>query len=472
MQVITREEFANEVLLGLRERGASDFVFDEKAFSVRATTEPSAEHFLGFLYGEVEAAATDRDRRRVIDRAIENTIASRASLDRPKAATTHERLMPVLATRRHYAIDIPAQAARARGWVDPSEIDDDGIDDDEIEHQVIGEHLAVGLALDHDARIEYVLEASELGLGFEAAYARAIENLRRTRTSPLRALTPSVYGSLGDDYESARMLLTDELRALPLRGDPVVMVPWRGAIFVTGSRDAIGMGVVRKIASEPPAGARPISSAAFRLDEADRWHPFDDDGGNAWLEENLRREIQSAYVAQQAAITARDPSGGEARGGFYASIMQRGDERTLATWTPGVATLLPKVDDVALNMRFPIETARDEALRAAANGREAPIVVSWETFVAICGPTLRERDDLYPRRWATRRYPTEEEVQRLLAASAPVPGTRRTARATLEEPDFVDAMIPKRQRSPGLVVALVVACAAVAYLLREFLFGR
>ena len=44
-----------------------------------------------------------------------------------------------------------------------------------------------------------------------------------------------------DSYDAARMVFTDAFRALPLKGDPVILVPDRDCLVVTGSDDLDGL---------------------------------------------------------------------------------------------------------------------------------------------------------------------------------------------------------------------------------------
>src|SRR5262249_48051553 len=151
--------------------------------------------------------------------------------------------------------------------------------------------------------------------------------------------------------------------------------------------------ILAMLATELPAGARPLSSMAFRLGKGDRWEPWipsaSASAGAAAFRENAEREIAGAYAAQRAAVAATDPTGGEARGAFHAQIMVAasrtdGTVRTIATWTPGVATVLPKVDCVALNMRFPRQRDRDIELSDAVGGSTEPVMVEWDRFMEIC----------------------------------------------------------------------------------------
>jgi uncharacterized protein YtpQ (UPF0354 family) len=52
----------------------------------------------------------------------------------------------------------------------------------------------------------------------------------------------------GDAYDATRMLLTDNLRQLPVLGDPVVMPINRNCLLITGADDEEGLGIVAKLA--------------------------------------------------------------------------------------------------------------------------------------------------------------------------------------------------------------------------------
>jgi hypothetical protein len=259
-----------------------------------------------------------------------------------------------------------------------------------------------------------------------------------------------------DDYDAAHFLLVDAVRALPLHGDPVAVVPQRGFFLVTGSEDVIGLAVLASQVRSRIQSARPITSFTFRLRKDDTWEawtPPGEDAGSMLLRECARREMAQLYGEQRERVEVL----GDDEGLFYANVMEIvGNEfRTLSTWTSDVRTLLPETDYVAINAG-------------------APFVVTWERFRAICGAGLRRREDLYPVRWQTMSRPTSAQLALLRQSQTSLPrpdapppvaahaprdrrAMRRTPSAIARRP-LVNDLAPRSRELP-FVVWILLACA-------------
>ena len=70
----------------------------------------------------------------------------------------------------------------------------------------------------------------------------------------------------GDNYDSARILLKDQVSTWDVLGDPVAMVPQRDAMYVTGSDDEIGLKMMLDLAEMTLNDeVRPLSPYPLRL---------------------------------------------------------------------------------------------------------------------------------------------------------------------------------------------------------------
>jgi hypothetical protein len=80
------------------------------------------------------------------------------------------------------------------------------------------------------------------GLTPRRALKMATENLLDCAPEPFTEVAPGVYrASVGDCYDSARLLLTKVVAALPLHGDPVALPANRDTLVITGSEHLTGL---------------------------------------------------------------------------------------------------------------------------------------------------------------------------------------------------------------------------------------
>lgn len=80
------------------------------------------------------------------------------------------------------------------------------------------------------------------GLTPAEALAIAVENLRQSTPDPFGYVGDGVFvAAVGDCYDSARLLLTDEIASLPLEGEPVALPANRDTLVITGANNLGGL---------------------------------------------------------------------------------------------------------------------------------------------------------------------------------------------------------------------------------------
>lgn len=80
------------------------------------------------------------------------------------------------------------------------------------------------------------------GLSPVDALAIAIDNLRDSASEPFQSVGDGVYLAVtGDCYDSARLLLTDQIAALDLAGPPIALPANRDTLVITGANDVGGL---------------------------------------------------------------------------------------------------------------------------------------------------------------------------------------------------------------------------------------
>jgi uncharacterized protein YtpQ (UPF0354 family) len=203
-----------------------------------------------------------------VDAALACSSASMA--DRFDEARSH--LMPCVRARGDYTCLAPSntyQLPEERYW-----------------HLPLGEHLAIGLVYDLPDSICDVNddELTRWGITGEEAFAIACENLRRRTTQPFESPAPGVFVSPSDDnYGSSRLVLTDVIRDLEVKGTYVAMVPDRDTLIVTGSNDPAGLRVMLRLAEEAYSGPYRVSGVAI-CHRNGQWEPFEPDACHPNLE--------------------------------------------------------------------------------------------------------------------------------------------------------------------------------------------
>lgn len=264
----------------------------------------------------------------------------------------------------------------------------------EFPHEVIGNHLAVGLAGVTGRNLAWIssVALSSLGLDFATALADAIVRLR-TCAIDTAEVVPGLYALSLDGTLTPSLVLTPErIRAETGVEDPVVMLPNHSTLLAADpARDGASEMLAAAAEEILGDGGKPLSMHAFRFVQ-ERW--------TTWLprEPALRdvfarmaRAEAAEYANTQAeqAKTHRDIVGG-ARG-RAASVFAVGDrQRTTSVWEPGA--LVPEVEFVAVTFGERLE------------------VVPWHSVVQHAGHLL-ERCGCYPERYRVKGGLTEDVLR-------------------------------------------------------------
>ena len=248
-------------------------------------------------------------------------------------------------------------------------------------------------------------QLAKWGVAFDDAFDVALTNLRRRSEKAFVALAPGLYCSdWADTCDTSRVLLTDIVAALPVRGAPVAMMPNRDALLVSGAQDQEGLRSMVRSARKVLTDPRPLGANALLL-EAGVWHDYvpntAEQSGIELME--LQEEQASMYCADQKDLLDKvHKMTGEDI--FVASHKIRRESPSghfidsVSTWTEGVDTLLPK--------------ARSVILLQPKNQRI--IIGCWDTVAAVAGELLAPMG-WWPERFHVLRHPTEAQIEKLIA---------------------------------------------------------
>jgi uncharacterized protein YtpQ (UPF0354 family) len=392
-----RDRFAQRVIEAMRAAGETGTLcYDPDKFQVVLNPEGQSyeqvQMNLSNVYAEYRGAS--RSGRRAV---IERYVRAARQMEIPRGlAQVREHLVPRVRTRCYYSMldaRFQLQDAPLRPMV----------------YRPLGEHLAVGLAVDQKDGIMEVFGdmLEEWGLDVEGAFALARDNLRRMSMGGLQSLAPGLFFSPWcDNHDASRLVLDDLVRDCEVKGDYVAVVPNRDTLLVTGSEDAAGLQamlhVTEGILRDKP---RPMSGIPVRLRRG-VWEPYAPDEFHPELGQYrfLRLQSQAQDYAEQKELLDQLHAKTE-KDVFVASysVVQNKETGALCSycvWTDGVDALLPRADRIFF-MRV-----KEEGKGAIAGNAH------WDHVGEVIGDRMKPTED-YPPRFLVESFPTADELQRI-----------------------------------------------------------
>ena len=264
-------------------------------------------------------------------------------------------------------------------------------------HKYLNDDLTVSLCAIENEAWQPVCnhELSSLGLNFKQAYECALINLDRISRDEYSEQTPGVWVSpWGDNLDFSRMLLLNQLRKLPITGDPVVFLPRKDLLLVTGSQDIQGLGnalyaTFSELTNEDSFGG---TGFPFVLKD-NHWHRFELTEPDHPCFETLyeltiltefrnyekQHHLLSQYCEEKALPVHISP---------YQVAKEEGKTTSFCTVTREVDALIPE----ATNMYF-------TTLNADTNELCIKGVVPWEEGLDLLGDMASRQKGNYPIRY-------------------------------------------------------------------------
>ena len=235
----------------------------------------------------------------------------------------------------------------------------------------------------------------------EEVFGAALYNLTSSAPEKLVEGPPGVYLSPPSHPAGSTLVCAEKLlRAAPLRGDPVIMVPTRSLLLVAGSDDPAGLAAMADFALRALPGDRAVSGTALRLTERG-WRRFQ--AGEGALHARLRRieipiELQE-FAEQRALLEALQLKSRESIHVTAAEVAhdECGNPRTVARWIEGVDALLPCTERIVLTRAGP---------------RPERLSVDFSTALEEVGRWM-EATDLFPARFRVHGFPSGDELRAL-----------------------------------------------------------
>ena len=267
-------------------------------------------------------------------------------------------------------------------------------------------HLTLTLVIDSPKTIRDCSKKSmaEMGLDDSTAYEIAADNLKR-RPGGFEELRPGLYQSIWkDQYDATRMMYSEFYANLPIKGRPVVMVPNRDVLLITGEQDEVGLETMAQVAVEALKLPRLMSGLAYRLDAS--WVPFLpplDHRAYPLMKELQVGQMRNLYDEQRQAMTGGDIT--DKNGVFISFYTVRKDKLgNFSGFTmlfDGVDMSIAKADEIAF-----LEPMRD--------GKPGALIgfADWDVVAEVLEDAF-EIEDVYPVRYRVGRFPSGEELARI-----------------------------------------------------------
>ncbi len=269
--------------------------------------------------------------------------------------------------------------------------------------QEVTEHLVFTICIDREQSILEIMQPVEQhwDTSEHVAFANAMDNLRRDRQDAFEDIAPGVYRSAWqDNHDASRIALPELFYRLPLKGHPVVTVPNRDTLLVSGSEDTEGLVHLGEFTLKAVDHHRRVDGSALCLTDT-TWHdylPDRDHPAFATFVAARRMSMGLDYNEQQEILDGIHQDCGE--GAFVASFSLLDNdegEHSFCVWTQGVDTWLPITDLVALN-------TDDE--------NEDIQFVSWHTVQQTMGDAMRPLE-MYPARYAVNTFPSQTQMTQM-----------------------------------------------------------
>jgi hypothetical protein len=275
----------------------------------------------------------------------------------------------------------------------------------------ISDGLFLELAIDMPQTIRMVSasDLSSAGMTESDAFALATKNLLERSHEPWTRLVPGLYQSpWADFFDGARLALPSLFQTIGVRGDPIVVLPNRCAMLLTGSEEHEGLKYLYAATRMLAEQERPLHLAALRLVDG-KWRPL----GDADLDlVQVAPEVLFLSSLQDAldheVLGGRIAEGLQSHGFHVEPLHAIDDEGTpLMTATKLTATertVIPRADLV---------------LCASSDGKD--VALAWYKVAAILGDELVPVADVWPPHFEARRVPTDTELAaaKALAKSGP-----------------------------------------------------
>jgi hypothetical protein len=388
---VGREQYARTLAAALRDAGAAeDFEYDPDRFQLTSANE---KYQINLQKGYREYVGASEPQQ-IVALHVRCWIESRKGVPDEYEDAAHD-LLPSIRRRSDF------ERERLERQIE-------GVKDRETPHRVIADRYGAILVYERPNTIIHLpgWQLAKWGVSFGEAMAVACDNLRQISREGLRPLAHGVWVTpWQDNFDFARLLLTDLIEAHPVQGDPVILIPNRDTLLLTGSDDIAGIAVIAAAAESEATHPRAIHPFAVRLSFGS-WTPFlppvDHPSHHKYKLMSLTSIGQDYQSQKDRLVSLYETLRQETFVAEYFVLegVPPGCFLSCCRWRKGLDTVLPRTDMVLF-------CDEERTVYSAA----------WEDVVEVVGD-LMEVVYTYPERYRVRTFPTADQL--LLLCSNPV----------------------------------------------------
>jgi hypothetical protein len=393
---MTPAEFAQLATGHLRARGmARDIRFDAVRFCLVVEGEGGLWRFCFLKHGfnEFNAAAV-HEREKVLQRRLWSLVDNGLI---PPREEVLKGVLPRLREPVYHAVLERQLAAQVENEAERALL--------QLPYRHLNDELEVNAVFDLPTSAMDVT-ASRLttwGMSLGQLEQVAIANLRLKSKEPFRQVATGLWASpWGDGHDAARMLLSEEISRLKVKGEHVAMIPASTVLMVCGSEDPQALVSMAEIARDAVQDPRAITGVTFKRagDGWAAWLPPRDSPAYDKLYFLALQSRANAYTQQKELLDAWYEYTGEAQfvSRFSAFRTDGGEIYTCTPWTENVDGLLPRTD-------------RIDFVRILGEGESKPKVwpTNFEIALEVVGRLMTRTADR-PERWKTNGFPSDAEL--------------------------------------------------------------
>lgn len=369
-----RKQFADEIVAGLVDAGRPEYVYQPRSYDLVA--DGGAQISLENLFEEY-ANREEEDRPEFVARTLRGFFPAEVPTEWARAAPD------VVATVRD-RIFVELLAIRSDKPLD-------------ILQRPLSDDLVELVVYDGADSMQYLNEEhlASWGKSAEEVFQQGRQQLAARSKGSFTRVSAGVYESpWADNHDIGRALMFETIRKLKVKGEPVLFLPQRDHLLVTGADDAEGLEVVAELVSDRLSLPRSNTGRGWRLTKKGLvpYLPRPD----AQILNVLRGEAL-AKDANEQKKALDDKFTAEGTDIFVGTTLftddDDGRQRTYCVWTKGALTLMPKAEFVVfVDLDMP---ESDRVVAAAA----------WDDVMKRVGKQVTPDDAYWPRRYKVADFP-------------------------------------------------------------------
>jgi uncharacterized protein YtpQ (UPF0354 family) len=382
-----REAFVKEYIAALRrsgERGTVEFNDKEFTLTIKGADGKTANmRQLANCFQEYGKAPEDK-RAAIVDNYVRAMAVPLLPSEWPSARSM---LRPVLKDRGAADTAFLQQRVLSPTMAEP------------IPFQPLTSDLAIFPVLDLPDSMKAVSlkDLRDWGVSIEQVMEAALSNFRAANAlKPFKTVGRLQVAQVGDSYDATRLLLTEQIAGLRLKGRPVALAAERELLILAGSSDEAALADMANLGLQRfKAGHRPVSGRPVELVDG-TWRDFEPPASVAVPFGQLRRFMDHNRYEHQAELLRKDLAARN-EDVFVAKYALTSKDKGVTfdsnvTWSENVVTLLPEADQL---MFF--------------QGASKTVHLSrWDRAVPVVAHRM-ERTEHYPPRWKVSSFPSPEE---------------------------------------------------------------